>query len=101
MRRLLVGGEVVPEHGRILQVGLRVPFLSVDEEGELGWVSKEEDWGVVEDPIPVALFSVEFEGKPSRVSCSVRGSLLAADGREPTDKLGFLTNAVKHVCGCL
>ena len=36
---LLVGGEVVPEHGGILEVGLWVALLSVDEERELSWVT--------------------------------------------------------------
>lgn len=53
--RLLVVGEVIPEHGRILQVRLRVPLLGMDEDGELCGIAKEENWGIVEDPVQVAL----------------------------------------------
>ena len=49
--RFGVGGEIVPEHVRIFQVGLRVSFLCVDEKRELGGVAKEEDGGVVHDLI--------------------------------------------------
>lgn len=55
--------QVVPEHSSILQVGLRVTLLSVDEEWEVGGISEEEDGCVVVDPVPVALLSVELEGK--------------------------------------
>ena len=47
MDRLLMGGEVVPKHRCISQVGLRVAFLGVDEEWEVGRVSEEEDGCVV------------------------------------------------------
>ena len=55
-------------HCNIFEIGLRVPLLGVNEDGELGWVAEEEDGGVVEHPIPVALFSVEFQGEAARVS---------------------------------
>src|SRR3954453_7216557 len=43
---LVVGGKVVPEHGGILEVGLGVALLGVDEDWELGRISQEENWGV-------------------------------------------------------
>lgn len=63
MNRLLVGRQVIPEHGSILQVGLRVTLLSVDEQWEVGGISKEEDGGVVVDPIPVTLLCVELDSE--------------------------------------
>lgn len=50
----LVVGEVVPEHGGVLEVGLGVALLRVDEDGEVGGISEEEDWGVVSDNVQVA-----------------------------------------------
>lgn len=38
MSGFLVGGEVVPEHGRVLEIGLRVALLRVDEDGEFGGI---------------------------------------------------------------
>ena len=38
-----MGGQVVPEHGGVLQVSLRVSLLCVDEEWKFGWIPKEED----------------------------------------------------------
>jgi hypothetical protein len=75
----LVGGEVVPEHSSILQVGLGISLLGMDEERELGWVSEEEDGSVVVDPIPVTLLSVELDGETSWISCGIRGAFLTTD----------------------
>ena len=55
-------------HGSIFEVGLGISLLGMDEDGEFGWVAKKEDGRVVEDPIPVTFFGVEFEGKASRIS---------------------------------
>lgn len=76
----LMRGEVVPECGGVLQVRLGVPLLSVYEHGKLGRVSEEEDRGVVENPIPVALVGVELQSKTTRVTSTVRRSLLTTDG---------------------
>lgn len=53
--------QVVPERSSILQVGLRVALLGVDEDGEVDWVPQEEDGCVVEHPVPVALLRVELK----------------------------------------
>ena len=60
--------EVVPEHGGIFQICLRVAFLRVNENRKLGRISEEEDRSVVEYPIPVALFRVQLDRKSSRIS---------------------------------
>ena len=67
----LVGRKVIPEHGGILKVGLRVTLLGMDEEGELGRITEEEDWGVVEDPVPIPFLCVEFDGETSWVASSI------------------------------
>ena len=48
----LMGGlgtkrDEVPEHVGILQVGLRVPLLSVDETRKEEWITDEKNWSVV------------------------------------------------------
>lgn len=96
---LLVSGEVVPEHGGILEVGLRVALLGVDEEGEVGGVSQEEDGRVVVDPVPVALLGVELDGEASRITGGVGRALLATDGREASNALGLLSDLAEHVDG--
>ncbi len=35
----------------------------MDEEGKVGGVSKEEDRGVIVNPIPVSFLSVELDSK--------------------------------------
>lgn len=75
----LVGGEVVPEHGCILEVGLGVALLGVDEHGEFAGIAQEKDRSVVEDPVPVALLSVEFKSKPSRIARTVGRTLFTSD----------------------
>jgi len=94
---LLVGGQVVPEHCRILQVGLWVSLLGVDEEGELGRVTEEEDGRVVKHPVPVALLGVELEGETTRVAGAVSRALLTTDGGEAGNHLGLLAHAPEHV----
>lgn len=48
---------VYPKHIGILQVGLGIPLLGVYEVGKLGRIANKEDRGVVENPVPVTLFS--------------------------------------------
>ena len=79
---LLVSREVIPEHSSILQVGLRISFLCVDEERKLGRIAEEEDGSVVVDPVPVALLSVKFDRKAARVSSGIWRTLLATDSGE-------------------
>lgn len=97
VNRLLVGGEVVPEHSGILQVGLGVALLSVDEDGELGGITDEENRRVIEDPVPVALLCVELEGETPGVACTVRRALFTTNGRETSEHLGLFANALEHV----
>jgi len=83
--RLGVLGEVVPEVGRVLgtgKVGLRITLLGVDEVGELCGVAEEEDGGVVEDPVHVAIDSLHLDGETSGIAGSVCGSRLSTDSRE-------------------
>ena len=54
VRRFLVGGQVIPEHRCILQIGLRVTLLSVNEDGEFAGIPKKEDGRIVEHPIPIS-----------------------------------------------
>jgi hypothetical protein len=60
-----------PEHVSIFEVGLGVPLLGVDKVGELCGVPDEEDGGVVEDPVPVALFGSQFYGETTGVTGGV------------------------------
>lgn len=94
---LLVRREVVPEHGGIFKVGLRVALLGVDEDGELGGIAQEEDGSVVENPVPVTLLCVKLHGKPTRIPGTVWGTLLATNSREPREHLGLLTHSFEHV----
>lgn len=80
MDGLLVGGKVVPEHGCVLEVGLGVALLGVDEHGEFARVAQEEDRSIVEDPVPVTLLSVELHSKSSRVARTVGRALFTSDG---------------------
>ena len=97
VNRFLVSREVVPEHGGILQVGLGVALLGVDEDGEFGGIPDEENRGVVEDPVPVALLRVELEGESTGVSSTVRRTLLTTNSRETREHLGLLANSLEHV----
>lgn len=56
----------------ILEIGLRIALLGMNENGEFGRITKEEDGGIVKDPIPIALFRIEFEREPSRIPRRIR-----------------------------
>ena len=52
-----------PEHIGIFQVRLRISLLSVNESWELGGITEEKDWGVIEHPIEISLFGLELDRK--------------------------------------
>jgi hypothetical protein len=68
MDRLRVLAKITPERLWILQVGLRVPLLGVNEKWKLGGVSKEEDRGVVPDKVPVSLSRLDLDRETTRVT---------------------------------
>jgi hypothetical protein len=92
-----MSGEVVPEHCGIFQVGLWVSFLCMDEEWELGRIPEEEDGCVVVYPVPVTLLCIELDGKASRITSGIWGTLLATDGRETGNARSLLADSRKHV----
>lgn len=92
MGRFRGKGKEVPEHVGILQVGLGISLLGVDEIGEFQGVSDEEDWGVVSDHIPVTFFSVELDGKTSGVSFGISRSLFTTDSGESGEDGGSLSD---------
>lgn len=93
------GLSTYPEHVRVLQVGLGVPLLSVDEVRELGRVSDEENGSVVEHPVPVTLFGPELDSKATRIASGVGRSRLASDSREADSRTNFLPNLTEKRLG--
>ena len=107
-----MGREVVPEpvivsegngdrtvclHRRILKICLGISLLCVDEDWEFGRITEEEDWSVIEDPVPIALLCVELDGEASRISRRIWGSLLSADRRESRDQICLLSDTIEHI----
>lgn len=97
MSRLLMSRKVVPEHGGIFEIRLRVSLLRMDENGKFGGVAKEENRGVVEDPIPIAFIGVKLEREASRIPGRVRRPLFAAHGGKASDALRFLADVTEHI----
>ena len=100
MSGLLVCRQVVPKHGCILEIGLWIALLSVDEKRELSGITDEENWCVIENPVPVAFLGVIFDREPSRVSSCVWGAFLSTDGGKSSDAASLLANTKEHVNGC-
>ena len=73
----------------------------MDEDGEFGRVSKEEDRSIVEDPVPVPFLCIELDGEASRITSRVRRSLLAPDSGESSNAFCLLTDAAQHINGRL
>src|SRR5258708_924700 len=74
--------EEVPHHRRRLEVGLGIALLRVNKVTELERILDEEDWGVVADQIPVALFCVELDGEAARIAFAVGRTLFATHCRK-------------------
>ena len=94
-----MSGEVVPEHGGILQIGLRITLLGMDKDGEFRRVSEEEDRRIVKDPIPISLFGVELNREASRIASGVRRSLFTSDCRKTCNTFCLLTHSIEHIQG--
>lgn len=78
-------GKVIPEHRRVVcagQVSSRVTLLGVNEVRELGGISQEENWCVVSDQVPVALFGTHLDGKSTRIASTIVGTGFTADSGE-------------------
>jgi hypothetical protein len=71
-------GPEVPSHVGILEAGLRVSLLGVNEVGELDGVLDEENWSVVSNHIVVALFSIELNGESTRISLCISRAKLSS-----------------------
>lgn len=100
MNRLGVLGKVVPEHARIIraaQMGSGIPFLGVDEVGELRRVTQEEDGGVVSDHIPVALVGTELDAEATRIASAVMRTGFATNGGEADGDRAFLIGGAENV----
>ncbi len=78
---------------------LRVPLLSVDKVREFGRVTDEENWGVIEDPIPVTFLSPEFDGETTRVTSGVGGSGFTTDGGEAGGNTDLLSDTLEEGLG--
>lgn len=89
-----------PEHIGIFEMSLRVPLLGVDKVGELCGVPEEEDGGVVEDPVPVALFGSQFYGETTGVTGRVSRTGLTADRGETDGGANLLSNLAEEGLGC-
>lgn len=76
---LLMGRQIVPEHGGIFEICLGVALLGVDEEGEIGRITDEEDGSVVVDPVPVAFVCVEFDGEAAGIASGIGRALLSTN----------------------
>ena len=72
----------IPHHRRVLQVGLRVPLLRVDEVPELQRIPHKKHRRVVPHHVPVTLFGVELQRESTWIALRVGRPLLAADGRK-------------------
>ena len=69
----------VPGHVGVLDTGLRVSLLAMNEVGELDGVLDEENRSVVSNHVVVALFSVMLDGETTRVTVAVVGTTLTSD----------------------
>ena len=60
MDTLLMRTQIIPKHSSILQIRLWIPLLGMDKQWKQAWITNEEDRSIVEHPIPVPFFGIEF-----------------------------------------
>ena len=80
-------------------MSLGVPLLGVNEVGELGGVSQEEDRGVFEHPVPVTFLRPELDSETTGVASGVSRPRLASNGGETNGGSSFLTNGLQERLG--
>jgi hypothetical protein len=61
MDTLLMRTQIIPKHSSILQIRLRISLLGMDKQWKQARIADEEDGRIVEHPIPVPFFGVEFD----------------------------------------
>ena len=88
----------IPLHGVVAKVGLRVPFLRVDEVGKFQRIADEEDRRVVADHIPVAFLGVMLDRKTAEVAIGIRAAAFDRDVREAYGEARLLADAVEEGC---
>lgn len=93
---LRVINQVVPEHVGILQVGLGVSFLSVNEVRKLGGVTEKEDRRVVVYHVQVTFLGVQLDGETTGISGGVRRTGLPTYSGETVDQTGALADFVQE-----
>lgn len=100
VRRLAVVGKIVPEHGSVLQIRLRVSLLRMNEIWKICGIPQKENWSIIEYPIPIAFLCVELDRESTRIPSAVGGALFATDSRESGDATRLLAHLVEHVHVC-
>ena len=79
MDGFLITGKEIPEHCSVFQVRLWISLLGMNKSWKFDAIAYEEDWRIVSDNIPVALFGIKLDRKASRITGRVRRAFLAAD----------------------
>lgn len=75
---------------------LRVALLGVNEVGELGRVTNEEDWRIVENPVEIAFVCANFDSKAAGVTGRVCRATFSANCREPDSSTSLVANLFKE-----
>ena len=78
---------------------LRVTLLCVDEVGEFGRISDEEDRGVVEHPVQVALLGSDLDSEATRITSSIRGPEFTANSRKSNSGTMLLAGLCEELGG--
>lgn len=81
-------------------MSLRISLLSVNEVGELGRITNEEDWGVVVHPVPNTLLCLDLHRETTGITSSVRRSALSTDSAESYCGRSLLANGCEKGVGC-
>lgn len=80
-------------------MSLRVPLLSVNEVGELGRITNEEDGSVIEHPIPVTFLSPELDGETTRVTSGIGRARFTTDSGETGSDANLLADTLEEGLG--
>ena len=70
---------------RLRKAAVRLWLDSMDQIGEFHRILNEKDRNIVADQIPIAFFSIKFDGKTAHITRRIFRSFAARHGRKPNE----------------
>src|ERR1700680_646495 len=94
-------GKKSPEVPVILsapKTGAGVALDGVVQVREAWRITKEKDWSIVSNDVPISVLGVELQSKPADIALRIGCPALSSDGRKAREHRRLLSNLRKNRC---